>query len=496
MRSSITYKLVLAFLGLTLLVLLSTLGLARWSFERGFLDYVNTLEQNRLEWMRDVLANEYESSGRNWESMTPARFDELLSYVIAAPVEVVAEGRLLDPPSGGRPPPPGPAARTDEFYSERPPLDRPPGHLGPPTALYDKNGRQIAGTRLDDSAADRIRVAIVVNGETIGELRSEPRHQISSPQDTAFSRQQLKMSWAIGFIALLFTAAMSFALARGLLAPVRRMITNVARLSGGDYSARLQESRNDELGQLMADLDHLGLTLEEERSSRRRWLADISHELRTPLTVLSGEIEALRDGVRRFDSEQLASLDQEVQRLRFLIDDLYELSVSDVGGLRYTFSTFDLKDCLESVVSATRNRARDSGLELVVKSIEEIPIKGDVNRIDQLFQNLFENSISYTDAPGRVEVTASLSNGSGGRSAVIEIHDTAPGASQADCEQLFEPLFRPEASRNRRTGGAGLGLAICRNIVEAHRGTITAAPSPLGGLCVRIEIPTMREAPE
>ncbi|MGB5247168.1 MAG: hypothetical protein WBN34_11515, partial [Woeseia sp.] len=107
MRLSITQKLVLAFVSLTLIVLIATLSLARWSFDRGFLDYVNTLEQNRLEWLRDVLANEYASSGNNWESMTPARFDRLLGIVIAAPVEQVAAGRLADPSRDG-PRPAGP----------------------------------------------------------------------------------------------------------------------------------------------------------------------------------------------------------------------------------------------------------------------------------------------------------------------------------------------------------------------------------------------------
>jgi len=147
---------------------------------------------------------------------------------------------------------------------------------------------------------------------------------------------------------------------------------------------------------------------------------------------------------------------------------------------------------LSAAVNGMRNRARDRDLELDVMGAESSPIKGDANRIEQLFQNLFENSIAYTDAPGSIEITLSRSNGL----AIIEIQDTAPGASQADCDRLFEPLYRQEASRNRRTGGAGLGLAICRNIVEAHRGTISASPSSLGGLCIRIEIPTVNGTPE
>ena len=490
MQLSITKKLVLAFLGLTFVVLIATLGLARWSFERGFLDYVNTLEQNRLQWLQEVLVREYGLSGGNWESMSPARFDALLGIVIAAPVGQVAAGRRADPQGGGPPPghSPGPPRADGPPRGQPPPQSR-RRHLGPPTALYAADGRQIAGATLDGAAAEYVHVPIIVGDETVGELRSKPRRELISPQDTAFSGQQFRMSLVIGIAALAFAAAMSFALAHGLLAPVRRMITNVARLSSGDYTARLQERRTDELGQLMADLDHLGKTLEEERSTRRRWFADISHELRTPLTILVGEIQALRDGIRNFDAKQLESLDQEVQRLRLLIDDLYDLSVSDVGGLRYSMSVFDLSETLVSAATAARSRAKDSGLDIDTDIAPGIRISGDRKRIDQLFQNLFENSIAYTDAPGRIEVTLAGSDGS----VVVEFHDTEPGASPEECEKLFEPLYRREASRNRRTGGAGLGLAICRNIVEAHRGTITASPSPSGGLCIRIEIPSASE---
>jgi two-component system sensor histidine kinase BaeS len=224
-------------------------------------------------------------------------------------------------------------------------------------------------------------------------------------------------------------------------------------------------------------------------------LADVSHELRTPLTVLAGEIEALKDGLREFDQTQLDSLDQEVQRLRYLVDDLYELSVSDVGGLRYQFVTVDLADCLQNALDGMRNRAAASGIDLSLEKPEPGAVAGaiisaDVQRIDQLLHNLLENSLAYTDALGRVTVTLLRT----AATAHITIDDTPPGVSESDCEQLFDPLFRQEASRSRRSGGAGLGLAICRNIVDAHGGSIRASPSELGGVSIHIEIPLSGES--
>ena len=475
MRLSLSQKLVLAFLGLTLLILIATLGLARWSFQQGFLDYVNAIEQTRLETLRDDLVDEYVASGNSWESLTHSRFGDLLRSTDDRPGAAASDN---PPPPDRRPGPKGP-----------PPGERLPPERGPPTALYDANNRQIVGDRLTDSSLELIRVPIVLDGTPIGELRTETHRRLSSLQDTAFSKQQLTTSWIIGVLAMGLALTLSLGLARGLLAPIRRMIGNVAQLSSGDYSARLQERRNDELGELMSDLDRLGATLEENRSSQRRWLADISHELRTPLTVLTGEIEALKDGVRTFDRQQLDSLEQELGRLRYLIDDLYELSVSDIGGLRYTFSAVDLKACLDSVVEATRERASDRGIELMTNDIEHVFVNADVNRMDQLFQNLLENSLAYTDGPGQVAVTLSRTDDL----AIVEIDDTPPGASESECERLFDPLYRREMSRNRRTGGAGLGLAICRNIVSAHQGEITASPSTLGGLHIRIELPIANE---
>ena len=472
MKLSLAQKLVLAFLGLTLLVLTATLGLARWSFEQGFLDYVNALEQTRLERVRDDIAREYRQSDNSWASMTPARFDNLLARSTPAGPggRPLAGGAPHVGPNGHRPPPIGRAGIPKD---------------SPPTALMNPDGTLIAGDSIGFPDRLSIHVPVVVDGVTVAELRSAPRRRISSPLETAFSRQQLSTSWIIGLSCAALAFVVSLALAQGLLAPIRRMIKHVAELSNGNYGQRLNESRTDELGQLTRDLDHLGTTLEANQNSRRRLLADISHELRTPLTVLTGEIEALQDGLRKFDSDQLESLDQEVKRLRHLVDDLYELSLSELGGLRYQFSTVDVTACLQDATRSLRNRAAQKGIELVIPDTGAITARGDPARLHQLFCNLLENSLAYTDSPGRIELTVTSPDGH----VVIKIDDTPPGATAADCEHLFDPLYRQELSRSRRSGGAGLGLAICRNIVEAHNGSITASPSRLGGLCIGVTLP-------
>ena len=150
----------------------------------------------------------------------------------------------------------------------------------------------------------------------------------------------------------------------------------------------------------MGDLDRLAHKLEENRASRQRWLADISHELRTPVTVLTGEIETMKDGIRPLDMEQVHSLDQEVTRLRRLIDDLYELSVSDIGGLRYTFAPVDIRQSVTAAIEAVQMRANEQDIEIKVMGEIDKMISADSQRLDQLFINLLENALAYTDSPG------------------------------------------------------------------------------------------------
>ena len=239
----------------------------------------------------------------------------------------------------------------------------------------------------------------------------------------------------------------------------------------------------------MIDLNHLTYTLEKNQSSRRRWIADISHELRTPLSVLTGEVEALKDGIRPFNREQLISIDQEIKRLRHLTDDLYELSISDMGGLRYEFDNIDLADCVARVIKSHQKSADEKNITLSVEGDKEAMINADVQRMDQLLTNLIRNSLAYTDAPGRLIFDVQLKK----NTVVLSVSDTPPGVTEAECSQLFEPLYRQDTSRTRRGSGAGLGLAICNNIVEAHRGTISAKPSVEGGLQIIIELPLEKQ---
>ena len=214
-------------------------------------------------------------------------------------------------------------------------------------------------------------------------------------------------------------------------------------------------------------------------------MADIAHELRTPVAILKGEIEALTDGVRDLNPAAMASLGEEIDQLSVLVDDLQTLALADAGALNLRREPVALAGLVEQLADSFRDRlaARDISLELQIAP--DSTVVADAQRLRQLLQNLLENCARYVETGGRVRV--SLEPVPGGVRLVIE--DSGPGVAEAELGALFERFYRLERGRSRVGGGSGLGLSICRNLVEAHGGRIHAAASELGGLAVAVWLP-------
>lgn len=443
---SVSLKFFVSMMLLSVVLLAATLGVSRWQFLTGFDAYVEQLEQGRLQRMANDLSEHY-SLNETWGDDTPTVYFRLLW-------EVRPRGQR------GRP---------------RPHLQKERG-APHPTALFSKTGEFIAG---DDLPSGRsVVVPVLWNGDEVGQLRSVPSGP-PSRQAAQFSDRQAIVSWIVGLLAVFLAALTSLAFARAFARPITAGADAVQKLTDGDFSVHLASGSNDELGHLSRSINVLATILAKNRESQRRWIADVSHELRTPLAVLTAEIEALQDGVRKVTPDALDSLAQEAARIGRLVDDLYQLSVSDMGGLRYEFESVDLDECLDATVAALA--PKDVDVEFI--SPGPTLVRGDSRRLEQLFRNLILNSMAYTDRPGQLRITVSHADGID-----IDIEDSAPGVPEDMHQYLFDPLFRIEADRSRRTGGAGLGLAICRNIVDAHGGSITARPSDLGGLRVSIHL--------
>ncbi|MEM7364263.1 MAG: HAMP domain-containing protein, partial [Pseudomonadota bacterium] len=384
----------MAIVGLTTVLLGTTLLLARWSFERGFLEYVNTVEQRRLDRAATSLAEFYETFG-TWRLLTPQDYTRALGNPRAGVGRGNPEGpgRRLPPP--GRAPPEG----------KRPPDRRgpPPDAIGPPgpdpaapaTALFDASGSHVIGPAEYASDADVITSPITVDGQTVGTLYTPLRRELTEPQEAEFAVSQRNASIVIAIIGFIVSIVLAMLLARLFLSPIQKLMTAVHRISDGDFETELAPAARDELGDLMHDVNRLVMVLRENQTSRQRWLADISHELRTPIAILVAELDALRDGVRPLELSQLESFSDEVSRIHRLIDDLHQLALSDMGGLRYEFAKLELAAFLDSRAEHFYRVSETQGHTLKLNiDTDNAWINADGERLSQLLDNLVMNAIS------------------------------------------------------------------------------------------------------
>lgn len=328
---------------------------------------------------------------------------------------------------------------------------------------------------------------LILHNKTVGYLGLIPPKIIIDTHQQRFADEQRRSMIIISLIVAGAAALLSFPLSRRMVQRITTLAAATHRLTKGSYDIRVNAVASDELGQLARDFNSLAQTLESNEQLRRRWVADISHELRTPLAVLRGEIEAVQDGIRKLSPQTLDTLHGEVMRLERLVGDLYELSMSDIGAMQYRKTDIDIREVLQQCMEAHRAQFSDKGMTLSLQPDVPslLPVLGDPERLSQLFSNLLKNTLRYTNPGGQLQI--SIVTGDAG--VQLNFQDSAPGVPAEALPKLFDRLYRVESSRSREHGGAGLGLALCKNIVEAHNGTIEARHSPLGGLWIAITLP-------
>jgi two-component system, OmpR family, sensor histidine kinase BaeS len=479
-KIKIKYKLFLAMLAGTGAVVICMFLIMQWSVGRGFLAYINTIEKERFGRLAAVLEQSYTSKG-SWEFLRedPAAWPNLMAASL--PREPAFQERGERPER--RPPPPRlpyanlSGSQVPPWYAHR---------FETRVFLLDAAKRQIAGPPgLLQSQVDFKK--IVSGPRVVGYLGIRPRQRLTDTHQLTFVKSQKLAMGMIAAVMLLVSAVISLPLSNRLVQPIRNLAGSMHRLAMGEFGTRVPVGSEDELGQLARDFNTLALTLEKNEQARRRWVADISHELRTPLSILRGEIEAIQDGIRPSGPESMRSLHAEVMHLSRLVDDLYQISLYDIGGLSYRKELLDLRELLEQELESFQPEfvQKKILLKTAIAVKGELEIFADPSRLQQLFDNLLENSLKYTDAGGELLVRLAAR----GERVTVEFEDSAPGVPPEELERLFDRLYRVESSRNRALGGAGLGLAICKNIVEAHEGTIEALPSSKGGIVIRIELP-------
>ncbi|MGF1703172.1 ATP-binding protein [Photobacterium makurazakiensis] len=355
--------------------------------------------------------------------------------------------------------------------------------------LLDADKNLIIGA---NNHPDEMLYPITANGQTIAFLGHIPHQKILEATEVQFVQDFNGSLLWIWVISCGVTLAMAYPWAHGLIKTVESFNASVRQLALGTYKTRLPIKRRDELGHLACDINHLAKVLEKNEKARQQWIADISHELRNPLAIMQAEVEAVQDGVRENSDATFKSLHYNVIHLSHLVNDLYELSLSDIGALSYNKIQASpvamLEQCVDLYSDAFEEKTLTLGLhyEGNPELMRNMMIELDQNRIQQLFSNLIKNSLKYTDSGGVLKIEAQMI---GEHKLLFSFYDSAPGLSDDEMNQIFERLYRTDRSRTRQNNnGAGLGLAICNNIADAHGMTLSAEHSSLGGVCMKLVI--------
>ncbi|MFP8965629.1 ATP-binding protein [Pokkaliibacter sp. CJK22405] len=456
-------------------VVMAAFVVFQWSFQRGFIDYLHSQEQTRIQQVQQEACEMYDRYG-GWPGIVNNESHwRRIRYAGNVDADIIV--------------------KTLDEYEQRTHMPLPDWSKVPLSdgdapfearlALYDTEKNWLIGN--NDTSRPSDFYPVTCDKQNVGFIGVVMKPEMLHMRDQAFTEEQSQSFIILALVTVFVAALVAWPVAQRLSRPLKALSNASHKLANGEYTIRLDNQSRDELGRLARDFNRMAQTLQSNEESRRRWMAGIAHELRTPLAILQGEIEAIQDGIRPLNHQSVASLHHETQQLKRLVDDLYELALSDRGVFSYRMEDIDLIDCIEQSVESSRLSFAEKALELNLDlgTLTEIPLKADYRRLSQLFTNLLSNSIRYTDSPGQCRIEASLDDDW----ATIDVMDSSPAMPAEDLPRMFERFFRGDESRNRASGGAGLGLSICKNIVEAHNGTIDSRISPLGGIWIRIRLP-------
>jgi two-component system sensor histidine kinase BaeS len=279
--------------------------------------------------------------------------------------------------------------------------------------------------------------------------------------------------WA-SLIALLLAFLLSYLLTRRVLQPLSQMIDASRQIAAGNFSARVEVTTGDEIGELGTAFNRMGDSLEKLERLRKTMVADVAHELRTPLTNLRGYLEGLSDGVIPPDKQTLDMLQQENLRLVSLVEDLGQLARADAAQAYLERQDVDLPDCINEILTLYRMNFEEKRIRLSTHFPECLSVRADRDKLLQAIRNLVENCWKYTPSGGKVTISCRQTR-SGARAEFINSGDGIPAE---DVPFIFERFFRSDPSRSREAGGAGIGLAIVKQLIEAHGGQVGAESSP------------------
>jgi two-component system sensor histidine kinase BaeS len=319
---------------------------------------------------------------------------------------------------------------------------------------------------------------VVVAGQTVGSVR------LTFPT-TASGGRAVAWSWVLSAAAVALAAALLISgyVARRLTRPLLALTGAARRFAAGDRAARTGTGGPGELGELARAFDTMAGEVARAEQVRRRLAADVAHELRTPLAALQAGLEELRDGLRAPDAERLAAMHDQTLRLGRLVQDLADLSAAESAALSLHLTDTDLTTIARAALAAYRPRLDAAGLHVDADLAIPLPVHADPDRLHQAVTNLLANAARYCRPGDHATIRAHADAGL----AILDVADTGPGIPADELPHIFQRLWRGQ--HTRAVTGSGIGLAVVRELIAAHAGTVTANSPAGAGTTITIRLP-------
>ena len=287
--------------------------------------------------------------------------------------------------------------------------------------------------------------------------------------DLAFINTINKMLIGVGIFSLLFALILGSIMAKRLSMPISRVIASTRQISKGYFDDRISDNSNTkEIEQLTMTINDLAETLEKQEALRKRLSADVAHELRTPLATLQSHLEAMIDGIWNTDTERLKSCHEEIMRINRMVGDMERLARYECENLILNKTDFNVSGLIQNIMRNFETDFADKDIKTGFSG-DEARINADRDKISQVMVNLISNALKYTPQGGSLEIQVKDCN----KETEIVVSDAGMGIPPEDLPHIFERFYRADKSRNRMTGGSGIGLAIVKAIIEAHKGSVT-----------------------
>ena len=359
-------------------------------------------------------------------------------------------------------------------------------HVRDVTGLAAEKGAPQPGVVLEPRGPVVTSKVMVANKE-VGTVRvwTYSAGAVMTERDQKFKSGSLAGLTIAALVAIGFASLGGVWYANRLVRPIERITETAQALKSGDRGARTRLEGDDEIGFLGRTFDEMADSIEADREMERRLTADVAHELRTPLQAIQATVEAMQDGVLPADEERLGIVRDETVRLARLADGILELTRLERGSVPFVCTRLDLAGPVRAAVDAHEALIETRRIVLSVDIAEGIYACVDSDRLQQAVGNLLSNAARYTPAGGRIEVGVRRDIGQ----ALIEVADTGMGIAEKDLPLVFSRFWRADEARATTSGGLGIGLAVTKEIVERHKGSIGVSRRRGGGSVFAIRLP-------